>query len=147
MSQVIWAMGMDRELSTHPLVFYPKGFLVMILDDIEACVRARAALLGAGFGEEDLRVYTSEQILDDQKLFLAARSKTRRVVAAQSDDQTSIVLYFGYAAEGRGAPWVHVPEKHDASRAMRYLVDQHALHYCYYVPNEDLDIHVRDVSA
>jgi hypothetical protein len=140
-------MGMDQDLSTRPLVFNPKGFLVAVLDDTEACVRARAALLEAGFGETDLRVYTSEQILNDHELFLAARSKTRRVVGALTDDQATIELYFGYAAEGRGALWVHVPEKRDASRAMRYLVDQHVLHYRYFGPTENLDIHVPDGSA
>ena len=147
MSQVVWPMGMDRELSTRPLVFNPKGFLVAILDDTGACVRARDALLGAGFGEDNLRVYTSEQILHDHELFLAARSKTRRLVGALTDDQATIQLYFGYAAEGRGALWVHAPEKRDASRAMRHLADQHVLHYRYFGPKEDVDIHVRDGSA
>ena len=42
-------MGMERDLSTRPLVFNPEGFLVAILDNTEACERARTALLEAGF--------------------------------------------------------------------------------------------------
>jgi hypothetical protein len=135
-------MGMDRDLSTRALVFRPKGFLVAILDDDEACERARVALVDAGFRIEDLRVYTSHQILEDHELYLGARSTTRRVVGALTDDQATIDLYFGYAREGRGALWVHVPEKHDASRAMHYLIDHEVLHYHYFGSDRKDDIHV-----
>ena len=136
-------MGMDRNLSTRSLVFNPKGFLVAILEDDAACRRALETLVGFGFAPEDLRIYTSKQILDDHELYLAARSKTRRVVAALTDDQTTIELYFGYAREGRGALWVHTPEKHDASRAIRYLTDHGVLHYRYFGSDRQDDIHVR----
>jgi hypothetical protein len=140
-------MGMDRDLATRPLVFNPKGFLVAILDDEEACERARTALLEAGFGRENLRVYNSQEILEDHEVYLAARSKTRRVVGALTDDQATIDLYFGYANEGRAALWVHVPEKHDASRAIRYLTDHQALHYRYFGSAREDDINVRQSSA
>ena len=143
MSDVVWPMGMDRDLSTRSLVFNPTGFLVAILDNVAACERARNALLHAGFDAEDLRVYTSKEILEDHEVYLATRSKTRRVVGALTDDQATIDLYFGYANEGRAALWVHVPEKHDASRAMRYLIDHQVLHYRYFGSDEELDIHVR----
>ena len=143
MSDVVWPMGMDRDLSTRALVFNPTGFLVAILEDDEACERARVALVDAGFGIEDLRVYTSHQILEDHDLYLAARSTARRVVGALTDDQATIDLYFGYAREGRGALWVHVPEKQDASRAMRYLTDHKVLHYRYFGSDREDDINVR----
>jgi hypothetical protein len=142
-SDVIWPMGMDRDLSSRSMVFNPQGFLVAILDDDAACERARAALVGAGFASEDLRVYTSKQILEDHDLYLRARSTARRVVGAVTDDQATIKLYFGYASEGRGALWIHVPEKHDASRAMRYLMDHQVLHYRYFGNDIEDDIHVR----
>lgn len=97
----------------------------------------------AGFASEDLRVYTSRQILDDHERYLQARSMGRRVVAALTDDQATIDLYFGYAHEGRAALWVHVPEKHDASRAIQYLIDHRVLHYHYFGLEGDEDIHVR----
>jgi hypothetical protein len=128
-------------------VFNPKGFLVAILENTEACARARTALLEAGFGAEDLRVYTSREILEDHEVYLAARSRTRRVVGTLTDDQATIDLYFGYANEGRGALWVHVPEKHDASRATRCLIDHQVLHYRYFGSDEELDIHVRQDNA
>lgn len=136
-------MGMDRDLSARPLVFNPKGFLVAILDDDASCERARATLVDVGFATEELRVYTSSQILGDHELYLAARSKARRVVGALTDDQATIDLYFGYAGEGRGALWIRAPEKHDASRAMRYLMDHQVLHYHYFGSDREDDIRVR----
>ena len=147
MINFVWPMGMDRDLGTRPLVFNPKDFLVTILESTEACERARTALMDAGFGAEDLRVYTSQEILEDHEVYLAARSTTRWVVGALTDDQETIDLYFGYAREGRAALWVHVPEKHDASRAMRYLIDHQVLHYRYYGNDEEQDIHVRRGNA
>jgi hypothetical protein len=136
-------MGMDRDLSSRPLVFNPEGFLVAMLQSDQACERARVALVDAGFGSENVRVYTSHQILEDHELYLAARSTARRVVGALTDDQETIELYFGYAREGRRALWVHVPEKHDASRALRYLMDHPVLHYRYFGRDRQDDIHVR----
>lgn len=140
-------MGMDRDLSTRPLVFNPKGFLAAILDDEEACQRARTALLEAGFGRENLRVYNRQEILEDHEVYLEARSKIRRVVGALTDDQATIDLYFGYANEGRAALWVHVPEKPDASRVIRHLTDHQVLHYRYFGSDDEQDIHVRQGST
>jgi hypothetical protein len=137
-------MGMDRDLSSRPLVFNPKGFLVAILENDEACERARVALLDAGFSAEGLRVYTSKQILEDHEQYLSKRSPARRVVGTLTDDQTTIDLYFGYARSGRGALWIHAPEKHDADRAMGRLADQQVFHYRYFGDDEEFDIHVFD---
>jgi hypothetical protein len=147
MSEVVRPMGMERDLSTRPMVFDPKGFLVAILANDEACKRAKVALVDAGVGSEDVRVYTSQQILEDHELYLAARSTMRRAVGALTYDQATIDLYFGYAREGRGAVWIHVPEKHDASRAMRCLADHQVLHYRYFGGDRQSDIHVGDSTA
>jgi len=147
MSEVVWPMGMDRDLSDRPLVFDPKGFLVALLEDDAACERARAALVAAGFAEDGLRVYTSRQILDDHEVYLAARSKTRRVAAAVTDDKELIELYFGAAREGKAALWVVAPGRHDASRAMRVLVDHGVLLYHYFGPNRQETVHVGRASS
>lgn len=143
MSEVTWPMGMDRDLSSRPLVFNPKGFMVAILDDDASSERARASLEDAGFATEELRFYTSAQILADHELYLAAQSRTRRVVGALTDDQATRELYFGYAREGRGALWIYAPEKQDASRAMRCLSEHQVLHYRYFGSDRQVDIRVR----
>jgi len=66
-NQVPWPTGMsdqDPAARERPLVFKPEGFLVAILEDADQAEQARAALGDAGFAETDLRVYTSQQILD-----------------------------------------------------------------------------------
>jgi len=113
-----------------------------MLESDQACERARVALVDAGFGSENVCVYTSHQILEDHERYLAARSTARRVVGALTDDQETIKLYFGYAREGRGALWVHVSEEHDATRAMRCLLDHRVLHYRYFGRDRQDDIHV-----
>ena len=57
----------------------------------------------AGFAERDLRVYTTQQILDSWKRFQADRSLAQRVVGAVTDDPDTIELYFGYARQGHAA--------------------------------------------
>ena len=72
--EVVWPMGLgaqDRALADRPLAFNPKGFLVAIVEDDDHAEQARAALRAAGFADRDLRVYTSQQILDDHERYLA----------------------------------------------------------------------------
>ena len=54
--QVVWPLGMtdmDPDLSSRPLVFNPKGFLVAILEDASRAEAAKAALREAGFADGD----------------------------------------------------------------------------------------------
>lgn len=143
MKEIAWPMGMDRDLASRPLVFDPKGFLVVILRDDEACISARNALIHAGIAADEMRVYTSTEILADHDRFLAERSTARRLVGALTDDRSTIELYFGHAREGHGALWLHAPDSHDASRAMRYLKDQQVLHYRHFGFDREEDIRVR----
>ena len=144
--EVVWPMGMsdqDPALADRPLVFNPKGFLVAILDDDDHAERARAALRTAGFADRDLRVYTSQQILDDHERFLAQRSIARRVVGAVAGDTDALKRYFDRAREGRAALWVHVPDDADAERAVRCLADHPVLHLRHYGQDRQDDLHIR----
>ena len=103
----------------------------------------KAALAAAGFAERDLRVYTSQQILDSWERFQAERSLAQRVAGAVTDDPDTIELYFGYARAGRAALWVHVPDDDDADRAVRGLADHRVLHFRHYGHNSQQDLHIR----
>jgi hypothetical protein len=145
-NEVTWPTGMsdqDPAARARPLVFNPQGFLVAILNDADQAEHARAALAEAGFAETDLRVYTSQEILDGWERFLAERSLAQRVVGAVTDDPDTIELYFGYAREGRCALWVHVPNEADADRVVRCLADHHVLHIRYYGHDRLDDLHIR----
>jgi hypothetical protein len=143
---VAWPTGMseqDPPARARPLVFNPTGFLVVIVQDADQAERAKAALAQAGFAEKDLRVYTSQEILDSWERFLAERSVAQRVVGAVTDDPETNVLYFGYARQGRAALWVRIPERDDAKRALRHLIDHQVLHVRYYGHDGQEDIHLR----
>jgi hypothetical protein len=144
--EVAWPTGMsdqDPAARERPLVFNPRGFLVAILEDADKAEQAKAALADAGFADRDLRVYTSQQILDSWERFQAERSLAQRVAGAVTDDPDTIELYFGYAREGRSALWVHVPEEADAKRAIRALADHQVLHIRHYGHDRQDDLHIR----
>jgi hypothetical protein len=144
-NQVAWPMGMsdqDPSLGARPLAFNPQGFLIAILEDADQAEQAKAGLVEAGFASTELRVYTSQQILEDHERFLAQRTLARRVVGAVTDDPDTIELYFGYARAGRSALWIHVPDD-DADRAVRALADHQVLHFRHYGHDSQQDIHLR----
>ena len=145
-NQVPWPTGMsdhDPAARDRPLFFNPKGFLVAILEDADQAQRARAALADAGYADRDLRVYTSQQILDSWERFQAERSLPQRVAGAVTDDPDTIEQYFGYARQGRAALWVHVPDEADADRAVRCLADHQVLHFRHYGHDSQQDLHIR----
>jgi hypothetical protein len=141
-----WPTGMsdqDPAARDRPLFFNPQGFLVAILNDADQAEQAKATLAEAGFAETDLRVYTSQQILESWERFQAERSLAQRVVGAVTDDPDTIELYFGYARQGRSALWVRVPDDADADRAVRCLADHQVLHFRHYGHDSQLDLHIR----
>jgi hypothetical protein len=143
--QVAWPTGMsdqDPAARERPLFFNPQGFLVAILQDADQAEQAKAGLGDAGFAERDLRVYTSQQILDSWERFQAQRSLAQRVVGAVTDDPDTIELYFGYARQGCSALWVHVPDEADAKRAIRGLADHQVLHIRHYGHDSQDDLHI-----
>ena len=145
-NHVAWPTGMsdqDPAARARPLVFAPQGFLVAILNDADHAEQARAALADAGFADRDLRVYTSQQILDSWERFQAERSLAQRVAGAVSDDPDTIELYFGSARQGHAALWVHVPEEADAKKAVRALADHQVLHIRHYSHDRQDDLHIR----
>ena len=143
--EVVWPTGMsdqDPAARDRPLVFAPEGFLVAILEDADQAEQARATLVDAGFADRDLRVYTSQQILDSWERFQAERSLDQRVAGAVTDDPDTIEQYFGYARQGRSALWVHVPADADAKRAVRALADHSVLHFRHYGHGGQEDIQI-----
>jgi hypothetical protein len=143
--EIVWPTGMsdqDPAARDRPLVFNPQGFLVAILNDADQAEQAKATLVEAGFAEGDLRVYTSQQILDSWERFKAERSLAQRVAGAVTDDPDTIELYFGSARQGHAALWVHVPEEADAKKAVRALADHQVLHIRHYGHDRQDDIHI-----
>jgi hypothetical protein len=143
--EVVWPTGMtdrDPPARSRPLIFRPEGFLVAILENPEQAEQAKAAMGGAGFADEDLRIYTGQQMLDSWERFKAERGMAQHIVGKLTDDQEAIELYFGYARDGRSALWIHVPDEADADRAVRCLADHNVLHIRHYGRDSQMDLHV-----
>ena len=145
-TDIVWPVGttdQDLDLADRPLVFNPKGFLVAILPDAEGADRAATALRAAGFADRKLRIFTSRQILDDYARYTGQPSLTRRVVAALTDDQETIELYYGHARDGCPALWVHVTDDDEANRAIRNLAGCRTLHIRHYGHRRQSDFYLQ----
>ena len=144
--EIVWPVGttdQDPDLASRPMVFHPKGFLVAILTDADEAERAAAALRAVGFADRKLRVFTSEQILDDYARYTAQQSLPRRLVAALTDDRETLDLYHGHAQDGRAALWVHVADGDEADRAIRGLAGNATLHIRHYGHREQGDFYLQ----
>jgi hypothetical protein len=134
-TDIVWPVGttdQDPDLSSRPMIFNPKGFLVAILPGADEAERAATALRAAGFADRKLRIFTSQQMLDDYARYTAQPSMPRRVVAALTDDEETIELYYGHARDGCSALWVHVTDDDEAGRGIRGLADSGTLHIRHY---------------
>ena len=138
-----WPTESDGTART-PWIFSPKGFLVTILVDAAGAERARDALVRHGFAADDLRVYTSEQILDNHAAHRTRRGAVRRFVRAATTEPETPKLYYDYAREGRSALWLRVVERAKASQAIAALADDDVLHFHFYdMGGAQEDIHIR----
>ena len=145
-TDIVWPVGttdQDLELTSRPLVFNPKGFLVAILSDADEVERAAAALRSAGFADRELRIFTSEQVLTDYARYTAQQSLSRRVIAAITDDQETLDLYHGHARDGRFALWVRVADDEEADRAIRGLAGCATLHIRHYGHRRQSDFYLQ----
>ena len=145
-TDIVWPVGTtdrDPDLSDRPMIFNPKGFLVALLPDAGAAERAAAALRDAGFADRKLRIFTSGQILEDYARYTGQPSRARRAVAALTDDQETIDLYYGHARDGRAALWVHVVDDDEAGRAIRGLSGCAALHIRHYGHRRQSDFYLQ----
>ena len=136
--ETIWPM--DPSLS--PLVFRPQGYLAAILADGEEGERAKATLTSAGYGPEDMILYSGEEILANHELYDERRSVGGKIVGAVTDDTEGREMYLGYAREGRCALWVRIPDESDVPKALRALAEHDLLHTRYYGDERQDDIHI-----
>lgn len=135
-----WPMDIEQLLSP---VFRAEGFFVVILADTAEGKEAAAVLERAGgVPSEDLKLYTSDDILRIHEQYVERRSTVAKVVGAMMDDDAGRDLYLGYAKEGRSALWVRLPDKADVPKVLRVLADREYLHARYYGEDGVQDFHL-----
>ncbi|MGH9264753.1 MAG: hypothetical protein ACRD1D_08675 [Acidimicrobiales bacterium] len=110
--EVVWPWGMtdsDPEPGSRPWVFSPRNFLVAVLGDDGEAERARTALKGVGFPDDDLRAYSGAQVLEDRERYLAQQGPLRRVVGQVTSDAEAVKRFVRYARDGRAFLWCPRP--------------------------------------
>ena len=137
-----WPHETGQDPSAVPLLFNPKGFLVAMLPDTSMAEDARASLESSGFSADDLRIYPSEEILREHERYLTDRGRTRTIVTRITERETDYARYAKWASEGCAALWVHISERHDASRAIRQIADHRPVYYRYFGWGEEIEIPV-----
>jgi hypothetical protein len=140
--EVDWPHGSAEDPSAAPLLFNPKGFLVAILPDASSAEDARASLESSGFPASDLRVYLSEEIVQEHERYLTERGLARTIITRITERESDYAFYSGLASDGCAALWVHVSDRHDASRAIRHIADHQPVYYRYFGWGEEIEIPV-----
>jgi hypothetical protein len=135
----VWPMDLDQLLA---VVFRAQGYLVVILADGDEGRTASEALEGAGVAHHDLKLYTSEEILEIHEGYVERRTVAGKVVGVFMDDDAGRDLYLGYAKEGRSALWVRLPDETDVPKVLRVLADREYLHARYYGEDRIEDFHL-----
>jgi hypothetical protein len=134
-----WPMDIEQLLSP---VFRAEGFFVVILPDTGEGQETAAALEEAGMSGNDLKLYSSDDIMRIHEQYVERRSVVAKVVGAMMDDDAGRDLYLGYAKEGRSALWARLPDKTGIPKVLRVLADRDYLHARYYGEDGVQDFHL-----
>ena len=133
----------DEDPSSRPWNYRPEGYLVEIIADIQEGRRAQAALTQAGFAAKDIKLYTGEQILDNQAAYIGRRSAITKLLSAfVAEDVEGRELYLAYARDDRCAMWVRIIDEGRVAEAFRVLADFDCLHARYYGHDQQQDFHI-----
>jgi hypothetical protein len=114
---------------SRPHVVDLTNVLVAIVSDAEGAERS---LRAAGYTDEGLRVYGSEQIVAYDEAFRSERGLLDRTIGLLVDDREAMSEYVQCGREGRSALWVRVADREDASRVVRHLVDHGPTHIWFH---------------
>jgi hypothetical protein len=132
----------DDDPSSRPWNFRPEGYLVVIIADVEEARRVETALARAGFAQRDIKLYTGEQVLENQEVYIGRRSRMTKLIATVVEDVKGQELYLAYAREDRCAMWVRLSDESRVAKALRLLADFDCLHARYYRDVGQDDYHI-----
>jgi hypothetical protein len=124
------------------VVFRADGFFVAVLADDSEGRGAVKDLVAAGLAQHDLKLYTSQEILQIHERYVERRTVTAKVAGVFMDDDAGRDLYLGYAEDGRCALWVRLPDEAEVPKVLRALADREYLHARYYGVDGVDDFHL-----
>lgn len=131
-----WPFGpTDGGPGSRPTMVDLENVLIAVVVSDDAAERAAATLRGLGFTDENLRLYTSTQIVTYDEAFRTGRGLKERVVGALVDDAGAMADYVTYARAGAAALWIHVADRDEANRLVRHLADVEIRYLWFHGPD------------
>jgi hypothetical protein len=118
-----WPFEQPAGGSLRPWYLTATGYLVVLFSDLEEAERARRGLVEAEVSEQDLRLYTSEEILDILARLQKERSILARAVAALAADASARQRFLDNARTGGAALWLVAPTRDRADQLVGLLAD------------------------
>jgi hypothetical protein len=116
--------------------WYPKDYIVSVVDDFDEAERAAEALRKAGFPAADVRLFRSEEIVGALRAIGAHRNVLQRIGAAIQREVTEEGLankeYDEDAMAGRHILTVMAVEAEEIERARKVLVEHGARRIMHY---------------
>ena len=137
-----WPYGRPADRGVRPWFLSATGYLMVLFHDAEEARRAADDLVTRGMGEDEMRLYSGEEILDIESRFDEERSNVARVVEAMTADHDLKTRYIDNARAGGAALWLFAPERESVDRSMRALAQHDYFFLRYYGPDG-----VEDVAA
>lgn len=116
--------------------WYPKDYVISVVDDIEEAERAAEALRQAGFPEAEVRLFRSEEIVGALREAAAHRNVFQRIGAAIqreiTEEGAANKEYDEDAMAGRHILTVMAVESEEIERARKVLVEHGARRIMHY---------------
>ena len=118
-----WPFEQSAEGSLRPWYLTATGYLMVLFSDLQEAERARSGLVEDKVSEQDLRLYTSEEILGILARLQKERSILARAVAALAADASVRQRFMDNARTGGAALWLIAPTRDRANQLVSLLAD------------------------
>jgi hypothetical protein len=113
---------------------------MVLFHHAEEARRAAHDLEERGIPQDDMRLYSGEEILEIESRFGEERSNVARVVEVMTADRDVKTRYIDNARAGGAALWLFAPRKEMVDRSMRLLADHDYFFMRYYGPDGVEDV-------
>jgi hypothetical protein len=134
-----WPPEQSPHGSIKPWFFSATGFLFALFPDGEEAKRAETSLVEQGVSQDDLRLYTSKEVLS-MAAERAKGSSVARAIFTITADPNARELYLETAKSGGAVLWAFAPEKQAANRLLRMLANYDYRFVRYYGEEGTVDV-------
>jgi hypothetical protein len=140
-----WPFEKPAKGALRPWFASATGYLAVLFGDGDEAERAQRGLVERGVPEGDVRLYTSEQILDTLSRLQDERSNLAKAVAALMADPAGKRRFLDNANAGGAALWLYAPTDDRADRLLRLLADYNYVSARYFGQDGEQEV-LRDAD-